>query len=291
MAQAPISPRAYDGFYADSSLGDEFDPVSAAHSEDPWTVYLAVLRACKSGNFAGLGRLPALMTKTEGYFFWRATTEIIGYAGNWKAISGAFSYFESRISNSDFQYFFASALGASCNLKAVTPLLQLHQEAEDEESRHQIENHLSYLLEGDDGPVWDGASQTLDIPDDDDQPLRYIVDRVSYFDVVQKAFRDVRDSLPSEATPVYEGKTYDVGQLAQRLLDRLRSDDRQFGRINRERVAFEAATGLDTRSFYTENGTLLRLPAAAIVEGFLDSDDVSRFRPGQRYFFGHPIPE
>ncbi|MER8947223.1 hypothetical protein [Mesorhizobium sp. M0959] len=291
MPETHINPHIYDGFHVDASLGDEFDPISAIHSEDPWTAYLGILRACKSGNFREIGRLPPLMTKTEGYFFWRASTEIIGYAGSWKTISGAFSYFTPRMSNSDFQYFFASALGASCSLKAVTPLLQLHQEAEDEEARHQIENHLAYLLEEEDGPVWDGASQTLDVPDDDNEPLRFIVDRVSYFDVVQKAFRDVAATQSSDTTPIYEGKTYDVIQLSHRLLDRLRSDDRQFGRINRERVAFEAATGLDTRSFYTENGTLLRLPAAAIIEDFLDSGDVNRFRAGQRYFFGHPIPE
>lgn len=281
--------RIYDGFHMDESI-NVLNNVSLS-SDDPWDIYFYILRMCRRGIFDELGRLTYLMAHSDSYFFWRATSELVGYAGNWKLISELFSSFEAQWTDSGVQYSLAVTLGASCNLNAVTPLLKLHEVAEDEEARHQVENHLSFLLEKENGGVWDGASQTLDVPDDHDAPLRFIIDRESYFEIVRKAFRELNVTQSHGPRPVYEGRVYDIVQLSRRLLKRLRSDDPPSGRINRERVAFEAATGLDTRPFYNENGTLLRLPAAAIVEGFLDSDDVNRFRPGQRYFFGHPIPE
>lgn len=272
----------YDGFH--------LKPQATDNAGEHWKTYFYIRDKCKVGKFSELEELVPHMKRNSGYFFWRATTDLIGYSGSWNQISSVFKAFNSRIDDKDFQYFFASALGASCNVSAVQLLLQLHRSADDEESRHQVENHLSFLLEEEDGPVWDGADQHLEFPDENDVPYRLVVDREPYFEIVKNALANLAHTQASGPTPVYNGAVLDISFLSRRLHERLLVDDPQLGRINRERFAFEAATGRDTRGFYNENGTLLRLAAAGIIEDYFESDEASRFRPGQRYFFGHPIP-
>jgi hypothetical protein len=262
--------------------------VREGRASSAWSEYVLILSACRKGDFSGIARLPSLMAEKDDYFFWSAASNLLGYAGQWQQIFGFYRTVEQRLSESGVQYFLAIALGTSCNIEAVPLLLKVHEKAEDEESRHQVENHLSFLLEEDNGPIWAGADESLEIPDDFDAPNIVIVHRQPYFELVQAALAQVEPQA-ADRQPIYEGKTYDLLEVSRTLLERLRSDDNQLGRINRERIAFEAATGIDTGSFYNDSGTLLRLAGAAIIEEFLESDAASMFPSGQRYFCGHRI--
>ena len=91
--------------------------------------------------------------------------------------------------------------------------------------------------------------------------------------------------------PLYEGEVLDIARIAKTLYERLTSEDDTTGRIYREKMLFEASTGVDCSGFFDKDSTLQYLPATAIMETFLESDDLNRFQPGQRYFFGHPIPK
>jgi hypothetical protein len=48
-------------------------------------------------------------------------------------------------------------------------------------------------------------------------------------------------------------------------------------------------TGIDCSSFYHDR-QFQPLRAAALIEAFLEDPGMSRFRDGERYFFGRPIP-
>lgn len=275
-------------FQLDAELIDA--AVREKQASKAWSEYVSILLACHKGDFAGISKLPALMTEKDDYFFWSAVSNLTGYAGRWQQILNFYYEFEPCFAQSGIQYFLAIALGASCNIEAARLLLNLHEMAEDEESRHQVENHLSFLLERENGPIWVGADESLEIPDDFDLPNIVIVHRQPYFELVRATAAEVEPQAV-DGGPLYEGRSYDLLKLSRTLLERLRSDDAQLGRINRERIAFEAATGVDTEGFYNNKGTLLRLAGAAIIEEFLESDGVSMFQPNQRYFFGHPIPD
>ena len=43
-------------------------------------------------------------------------------------------------------------------------------------------------------------------------------------------------------------------------------------------------------SSYPQNKHLQPLRAAVLLEEFLENQALARYRPGLRYFFGHPLP-
>ncbi|HYJ09066.1 MAG TPA: hypothetical protein VEX18_08650 [Polyangiaceae bacterium] len=85
----------------------------------------------------------------------------------------------------------------------------------------------------------------------------------------------------------YRAEQFSVPWLAKVALTAVRS-----GRMdNDQRRRFEAATGIDCSSFY-KKGRLQPLTAAATLEAFLHEEaEAPRFKPGVRYFWGHPIPK
>lgn len=262
-------------------------------SAEAWEVLAGVLLSSRSGDHAELSRLPKLMRRYDDFFFWKAATELIGYSGNWHFIDQFFQGFQSDKDDRGVQYFLAISLANSCGLWAVEPLLTLHASAVEEEPRYQIERHLSYLLEEENDMIWIGAEEKAVISDTDDEDIDVfkVVDFESFAKEVRSAVDEVIESVGSADKPVYEGRLLDVAEIARRLHHRLTSEDEAVGRIYRERMLFEASTGIDCSDFYDKNGGLQYLQAAAIIENFLESDAVDRFEPGLRYFFGHPIPD
>ncbi|KIG14474.1 hypothetical protein DB30_06817 [Enhygromyxa salina] len=51
----------------------------------------------------------------------------------------------------------------------------------------------------------------------------------------------------------------------------------------------EAWTGMDCRPFFYA-GEPRRLEIAAALESLLESGELDRYVPGQRYFWGYPVP-
>jgi hypothetical protein len=260
---------------------------------EPWEVLAGIALSCQSGNFAPLASVPSLLRRHDGFRFWKAAMELVGCAGTWAFIERVFQEFQGEMDDNTVQYFLAIALGNSCGLWAAEPLLALHARALDEESRYQLERHLSYLLEEDNDTIWIGAEETTELiqaEEVENNTLRTIVDYEGFAAEVRQVRTELVDRLGSDDVAVYEGRILDVGTLARRLYERLTSQDRAKGRIYRERWMFEAMTGVDCSDFFDDENNPRYLPAAAVMESFLERGDTSRYQPGQRYFFGHPIP-
>jgi hypothetical protein len=84
---------------------------------------------------------------------------------------------------------------------------------------------------------------------------------------------------------VFRGRLLDVEWIARRALQ-----DLSEGKLDPEmRHKLEAMTGIDCSSFYASK-KLQPLAAAVVLEDFLAGPAPSRFVPGRRYFFGHPLP-
>lgn len=149
------------------------------------------------------------------------------------------------------------------------------------------------MLEPESDFLWAGAEETYELGNLDDIDIRTVVDFASYAEEVRLARDEIVAQLGSADKPVYEGKLLDIAAVGQKLYDRLTSESGggSDSRTYRDRWLFEAATGVDCSHFYDEQGVLQRLPAAATMEAFLESDEIRRFKPGQRVFFGHPIPK
>ncbi|MER9690945.1 hypothetical protein NKJ16_03275 [Mesorhizobium sp. M0179] len=272
------------GFFVPGVDLASYDPTRLLQSDEVWEQIAGLFLACELGNFSALHHIPSIMKDSDAYLVWQAGTNLAGLAGNLGVVKDVFKPFEKD--GSGAEYFMTIALGQTLNPDAIEMLLTLHNDASDEETRYQIERELSYLLEDTNGPIISGADESIESEDED---TVHIINRQDYFPKVTAALSLVREQLPVPNTPILGGKVFDVVKFARRLLERVGSAAPEIGRIHRHRLIFEAATGVNCAAFFDDPVKLNSLQATAILEAFLDSDDVRRFVPGQRYFFGHPI--
>ena len=272
------------GFYIPGIDIRSLDPSLLLGSERIWEQIAGVFLACEQGDLLELRRVLSIMKSSDIYLVWRAVTNLAALAGNLGFVSNVFKPFEND--NSGSEYFLATALGLTLNPDAIELLLDLHNVTSDEETRNQIERELSYLLESTDGPIMRGADETK-VTEDDETVT--IINREKYFSRVKNAQALVQTKLSGSETPILCGEVFDVVKLARRLLERVNAEPQEIGRVHRERLVFEASTGIDCSAFFESPIKLNSLQATAILETFLDSDDVGKYAPGQRYFFGHPI--
>lgn len=277
------------GFHAPRIDKSSLSVSTLLASGNPWHVYTGILLSCESGDFSALETLAGLLKKNDVYLLWQAASYLAGFAGRWEFISQLVADMESEIARPGIKYFLSIILGASCSLRAVQPLLRIHSSSDDEDDRFQIENELSYLLEDREGEVRWGATENTVIDNEGDEEILTTINRPKYFAIVDKHLQELLAKTSNMEVPVFEGAIYDVVGTAERLRQRLTDGRVDEGRLLRERLIFEAATGVDCTSFYAEDGTLRRLAAVSVMENFLDSNAITQFVPGQRYFFGHPI--
>lgn len=280
-----------NGFHLHSAELATADAGHFLRSVDDWEILAGILLSCQSGHFDPLARIPELLRKNDSFQFWISATELLGYAGSWRLIKSFFDGYTNELDDRSVQYFLAIALANSCGLWAVEPLLAAHAKAAEEEPRYQLQRHLSYLLEAENEAIWVGANEKNVVVESEDLDVRTVVDFEGYAKDVRAVRDAVRQNVGSLDTPIYEGQVLDVAGTAKTLYERLTSKDDTRGRIYREKMLFEASTGVDCSAFFDQDNTLQYLPATAIMETFLESDGRKRFQPGQRYFFGHRIPD
>jgi hypothetical protein len=279
------------GFHIRSAEPEQFMPGAALLSSNPWDVLGAILIRAQRGDFSELHRIEALLRASDEWLFWYAATEFFSLATSWHRIVLLAESLRDRQEEETAQYFLAILFGNACDLRAVEPLLNLHRQSNSDDVRYEVERNLSHLLEPTNGPLWWGADEKeieLDEPDEEGRIRTLEVDKKGYATVIRKASADLETAL--QTTIVFGAQPFAVGTLADRLNKRLMEAKLQSDRIAHERMILEASTGIDCSGFSDPAGKLMQLDAAAILAEILDSD-LSRFEPGQRYFFGHPIPD
>jgi hypothetical protein len=137
---------------------------------------------------------------------------------------------------------------------------------------------MSLMLEETLGPIW-WAPHRGDSEEKADTYVKHVLARHA----------ELTKQL-GESAFVFRGRLLDVEWMARCCLA-----DLARGKFEPEmRHKFEAMTGIDCSRFYSRfdgvNGRLDPLAAASVLEAFLASPECKAFVPGQRYFFGHPIP-
>jgi hypothetical protein len=245
----------------------------------------------QQGDLESVAVLADLMAHHDEALVWNGCASLIGFAGSQSLIFNTAATLLHDPSNLGVQWYASSMMLNACSLRAVEPLLILHQAATDRAAQRHIEHSLSALLEEWPGEIDDG-SQELEIPDPDyPEPFvqnRTTQDYAGYVDLVRQVSARVARRLTSPDQPVTAGAPLDVTAVVLRLRDRIGSGAEDTPRIEWERMLFEAFTGLDCTGFYRE-GVLNASAALEILESFLASERPTEFATGTRYFFGHPI--
>ena len=241
-----------------------------------WENLFAINLLCRAGDFSQLYIVKYILRGSEDSLIWDAGVNILACAGGWDMVASSLDHFRDLQDKEWVRYHLSSLIGLSCDIRAVGPLVRLYFLGTNPyEDRDQTLRELSYLLEPDDGAIFYSRH-------DDPSPE-------SVAAMVEPTRLAVADAIVG--TKVLDAQTFDVFQLARRLLAKLRAEDAQSERFHRGLLLFEAATGVYCTGFFDEKNRLHLLSAVAAIEDFLDREDTSRFAPGTRYFFGHPIQE
>lgn len=269
------------GFHLRGSDIMSLDPERLLRSGKDWARIAAINIECRSGDFSKVEHVVPTIAESRSSLVWAAGIKLLGFAGSWATIVRSFEQFVPRLGERSVRFRMAYLLGAACDVRAVHPLLDLyraserHRASEDlEEDGDQAVRELSMLLEPMDDSIFFARNEP---------PAS---ERLS--ELVEARLRSVSSVL--EGTKLFEAEELDIVNLAKRLRQRLELEPLQRGRFERGRLVFEAATGIDCAPFFDEGGGLNRLAAMGILDEFFETD-LSRFAPGQRYFFGNPIPD
>lgn len=253
-------------------------------SSNPMERLAGIYLTCQSGDLSYLAQLQPLMEENDAFLVWQASANLAGLAGNLNIVQLCFRGLGTA-GDHHIQYFGGIALGLTCDLRAVDYLLRLHNIAEDDDARMQIERELSYLLEPEDGLIMMGAAEEID---DGSAAPPTRVNRERYFALVENAAKAIKAKIGAQSLPIFEGVVLDVVKLAKQMYDHFHEERPRIGRLYRERQVFEAATGIDCTAFFDRNLRLYPLEASATIEAFLESD-ADRYASGRRYFFGRAI--
>ena len=98
--------------------------------------------------------------------------------------------------------------------------------------------------------------------------------------------------LGTARVPHWFGEEFSVRRLALRMSAQLRAAPREIaltGAFIPLRHKLEAATGIDCSGFFVK-GEIAPRAAGQTLDAFLASPAAAEYRPGTRYFFGHPVP-
>ena len=245
--------------------------------ERPWFELALALERAKTGDFEHLVYIGKMLADITSYEFWNAAVVLLGHAAPAPVLREILETFrlESGSLSASVEGAVAEMLGRSMQLWAVPPLLsayRIHCQSGRDEQAEPITYFLSDLLEPAPGPIF-LREEFVDV----------------YYERVLRAYTGIVQRQGTNRRPVWHGQVFSVSNMARDLYARLRDPATDFEELD-DRLWFEASTGIDCSSFFA-NGEFQPLIAAGIVEEFLDSDELYRFEFGERYFFGHRIPD
>jgi hypothetical protein len=219
---------------------------------------------------------------------------MLGFACPWSKLEPFAKELVAARRSPAIQIYAPELLEGSTALWSVELLLELHDVAFDEDRGPIIQGALSRLIEKEAGEIDEGP-ETREVLDPEYPPelagTIVTYDREGFRELVHKRKTELIKEIGSENVAVAEGEVLDILTVASKLHRRLTQDLGVTGRLEFERMLFEANTGTDCRSFFSHDYQLQNLQAAAVVEEFLDTTPRLPFKPGRRYFFGHLIPD
>jgi hypothetical protein len=283
-----------DGFHFAEEPPARLEQPEALNAPDPWDVLCALLIRLRRGDFSEVDRVVDMLEAYDDADVWTAGGALLSYAAPYRVVrrfaeryqAGAFGRDKALV-----QLRVCEILSESLGLWTIPVILGIYRTMEDVNTKLAVEVLLSQLLEDERGPIYKGPDETETVDPAAGPFAEPVVVREEepYLALVQDIARAVAsDNNLSEDSPICEGRLFSVVPFTRRLLARI-GEGSDTDRIERGRILFEANTGFDCHGYYVE-GRLQPLAAAAILEEFLETDELESYRAGVRYFFGHRIP-
>jgi hypothetical protein len=238
---------------------------------EPALLWLAALSNAKHGDFSLIPRLVPMCEDDSEPILSTLASDLTGDAGPDSLINSVAEHLRHGTDNYEAVLNFCSVLDARGLLADVLTLLNAFEAIQEIRDASIISVYLSNCLEVEPGRLAE----------------RHKFESFSaYRRAVESRYHELVEQFGTDRILLLRGKPFGVLPLARKILTR--AQEPYFPMDLRRR--FEASTGIDCSSFYRD-GEFQPLRAIALVETFLEDPGCARFRDGQRYFFGHPIPD
>lgn len=272
-ASLPLPDRMYHearGYFA--------FPLTPADSDlediSEWLAFAHYVEAAKAGRFDTISTLLEVYDHDDDWVRRGAYVQLMGDAGTSRLNERIHQYLLTGVPL-DYSLDFAELLFYWGRLDVVPTLIEGWRASHMFEDAVYIPPRLSLLLEAERGPLMSFPySWEKRPPSEADAYRELVLDRHA----------ELRDEFGEHAF-VFRGQPLNIEWIIRCALADLAS-----GKLDPEmRHKIEAMTGIDCSCFYKDK-QLQPLAAAALLEDMLASLDLFPFTPGQRYFFGHPVP-
>ena len=256
--------------YANAALPEGGLPASDSESSR-WRTWFNIFSRAKRGDFAGIRDLVSIHQATDNWILGSMCADLLGDAGTPESFTTLMANLDTA-DNIVAKIDFCEALAWWGRLSIVPFVLEKFLSVQHFNDSDILPVRLSDLLEAKAGLI--AAPTNFSTP-------------AAYSEFVMARYREVRKQMASDEVIVFKGQIFSVRSSARIILKALNDNTFDFPL----RRKFEASTGLDCSGFYGEDGKLLPLSAAAIVEDFLEGPEAAKYEEGVRYFFGHRIPD
>lgn len=278
-----------DGFHFTSDPPAEMASTRNLTDANPWVVLSCALARLRGGDFGVFSTVVDAMLAEREQALWSSAGTLIAFA----APPSELGHLERLYTAAEMTRYpemarqYCEILCHSMDPRQLDEVLALYRGRPEMVIRFDIAQYLSNIWEDEPGFVAHGP--VLETAPEPPPPFE-----MTYYDydTYERRLRERAARVEPDTRYVLGGAPFSVLGLAERILAHARAGEDSV-RTNFERMVFEANTGISCRSFFEEDGPQTRfrpLSAAAIVEDFLADPRSRRFVPGQRYFFGHPVP-
>jgi hypothetical protein len=278
-----------DGFYFTAEPPADIGAPKYLHDANPWVVLSCALVRLRNGDFGVFPAVVDAMLAENEQALWVSAGMLFAFAAPPSVLNELRRLYGpaelSKYPEMVRQY--CKTLCHSMESTCLGAVIDAYRSTQDEDVRVLVAEYLSHIWEDEPGLVAKGP--ILETAPEPPPPFEM---KYYDYDTYERRLRELAARVEPGTRYVLGGATFSVLRLAERILAHARAGEDSV-RTNFERMVFEANTGISCRSFFVEDGPQTRfrpLSAAAIVEGFLEDPRSRRFVPGQRYFFGHPVP-
>lgn len=238
----------------------------------PWELWVATLSRARKGDVSWVPNLLDVYQKSQDPVLDRQCAYLIGDAAPGSMVAQirdliAASLIPGDAYDPQFSTDMAYVLFSGMRLGDIPLMLDIYQDGIGYEGTEIIEVYMSRLL----GDVYlDGEASSLE----------------SDSNTVRKRYAQLISEYDTGDLLIWNGRPFSVPDFSRSAV----ADIQSISTPITWRHTFESATGIDCRAFF-EGGVFQPLAAVVTVEEFLNGPELARFKPGVRYFFGHPIPE
>lgn len=289
---------AFGFFYPDGETPSEVLSARALNHSNPWIVAAAVTEFAKRGDHS---HVPLLRRYYEGPYLDVLPYVALALTGD-MARGQDLQLLEAALSsdNSDTRRNAAIAAALAGNLQLVPSMLAAWEAATGTQDHAMIGYSIAELLEDQGGEIAAHAD-LFSIRNVDEYlarnpafekisaQLRLLASQEPEFiGLVKERYREVCHAVGNDRIFVWRGAPWSMEKFVSSFLATLNDEvARPFVSL---RQRFEAYTGVDCSEAFVD-GEPDALTMIAILEEFADGGEMSKFVEGQRYFFGHPIPD